>query len=49
MNSELETYSVINNSVSSKLRNNYRNALVNRQIRFVNMTTLDFIKQIKTD
>jgi len=49
MNPELETYFVVNSSVSSKLRNNYRNALVNRQIKFVNKTALDFIKQIKTE
>ena len=49
MNPELQTYFVVNNSISSKLRNNYRNALVNRQIKFVNMTALDFIKQVKTN
>lgn len=48
MNPTLETYHVVSNSVTSKLRNNYRNALVNRQIRFVNKTALDFIKQPKT-
>ncbi|WP_299290171.1 SIR2 family protein [Nitrosopumilus sp.] len=47
MNPELETYFVVNNSVSSKLKNNYRNALVNRQIKFVNLSTVDFIKQCK--
>ncbi len=47
MNTALQTYFVVSNSVSSKLRENYRNALVNRQIKFVNKTTLDFIKQLK--
>ena len=47
MNPALQTYFVVNNSVSTKLRNNYHNALVNRQIRFENKTTLDFIKQRK--
>jgi len=47
MNPELQTYLVVSNSVTSKLRNNYRNALVNRQIKFVNKTTLDFIKDMK--
>ncbi len=47
MNPELEIYFVVNNSISSKLKNNYRNALVNRQIKFVNMSTIDFVKQIR--
>ena len=47
MNPALQIYFVVNNSVSTKLRNNYHNALVNRQIRFENKTTLDFIKQRK--
>ncbi len=47
MNPTLQTYFVVNNSVSTKLRNNYHNALVNRQIRFENKATLDFIKQRK--
>jgi len=47
MNPGLETYHVVNSSISTRLKNNYRNALVNRQIKFVNVSTLDFIEQIE--
>ena len=49
MNPDLDTYHVVSKLISPKLQENYQNALVNREIKFVKSSTTDFINQIKIE
>ena len=49
MNSTVDRYTVVNNSISQHIKSNYHKALVNREIKFIRNNTLDYIRNTTTN